>query len=604
MGLISRRELQAALLVSLFAVSAQGQAPTVEERLSDPVYVSWGAQEKVSKCVDCHYNGPNLLQVVSQQSNLTAFSRREELEEWLTKDKHTIARRRVEPFAESSTKAELDALIVKLDALARTSAEALRERGFRVDLSQVGLTEFPKQWIGQSNFLSRRICDKLWGDGHVETERGYQDFRDNCLTCHGGYKDGDSGFDLADKGDAQLGIDCLYCHQQSEGSWVADHTDPQQWRLKAPAEKTTAGMRNLVQTSVQADLCFDCHVGNRSKGMFVNHEMYAAGHPPLPSIELETFCGEMPQHWQTPRQLYKSLEGYPQRDQYFETNYPGVIGQAGVEETYWKTRKMLIGALAARKKTLDLIIETAQNHSWADYSLYDCAACHHELKSDSKRQQRMNPALFVSYPGKDGRYAGAPGRPRQSEWPDLLLYAGSLFAGNGKAVMLGERDLHLRFSEQPFGDPQRVAQQARELREAIDQAIKVAESKPIREENARKILGVIALVPEEKLLTYDAARQLMWAMHVIKSEMQAAGAQVEATGNVVRLIDSLDPPEIGPGQTGVDLSLPSGREQFIYPESVSKELPLRAAYDPDVLSTRLQEIARLMTADIKRREAQ
>ncbi len=39
----------------------------------------------------------------------------------------------------------------------------------------------------------------------------------------------------------------------------------------------------------------------------MTHEMYAAGHPPLPSVELQTFCEEMPQHWQTPRELYDSL---------------------------------------------------------------------------------------------------------------------------------------------------------------------------------------------------------------------------------------------------------------------------------------------------------
>ena len=31
----------------------------------------------------------------------------------------------------------------------------------------------------------------------------------------------------------------------------------------------------------------------------VTHEMYAAGHPPLPGFEIATFCSQMPPHWES-----------------------------------------------------------------------------------------------------------------------------------------------------------------------------------------------------------------------------------------------------------------------------------------------------------------
>ncbi len=191
--------------------------------------MSWVSHADVSSCISCHYDGPNVGQILGGQgSKLTAFSRRQELEFWLSNDKHTIARRRVEPFAESRTESELNALLVKLEVLAQSIAEQLQQSGITIDKSQLGLTEFPKEWIGESNFLSRRICDKLWGSDAVDTADGYAKFRDNCLTCHGGYQPGESGFDLADTGDAQLGISCLYCHQIGDNeAWVAAHSAPE-----------------------------------------------------------------------------------------------------------------------------------------------------------------------------------------------------------------------------------------------------------------------------------------------------------------------------------------------------------------------------------------
>src|SRR3989442_4861609 len=43
--------------------------------------------------------------------------------------------------------------------------------------------------------------------------------------------------------------------------------------------------------------CFTCHIGTPSERKMVTHEMYAAGHPPLPSIEIENQLANMPAHW-------------------------------------------------------------------------------------------------------------------------------------------------------------------------------------------------------------------------------------------------------------------------------------------------------------------
>ncbi|GAA5511118.1 multiheme c-type cytochrome [Novipirellula caenicola] len=575
------RQIPSGILFVLFIVTGPiGWTQTTpdtltrEEKLSDPVYMSWVASEPVGRCVSCHVMGPTDAEIDSGRSgDLTSFSRRSEMMHWLQKDKHTIARRRIEPFAAEQSEDELLKLYERLDSQIERAIEGYKRRGETIDRSQVGLESIPEEWIGQSNLLSRRICDKLWGSGSVTTEAGYAKFRDHCLTCHGGYHDGASGFDLADLDNAQLGIDCLYCHQQGENDqWVTPHQVPEKWRLQPPQAKSAAGMRNLVDTSNQAQLCMDCHVGNRSKNMFVSHEMYAAGHPPIPSIELQQFCAEMPQHWQTPTQLYQSLADYPQRNDYFNINYPGLLDSADASDVFWNTRKMLIGALVARQQMLDLYIQSEAAQDWADYSLYDCAACHHELRSNSLRQQRG--------------YVGAPGRPRQYEWPDALLTIAYLFSGKETLTQSRamESELEQLFSEQPFGDPHRIAAAATQLSDHITTAIDTIEQKPLDARIALAVLRGLATTPKSKLVTYDAARQVIWAMQTIASELEIQGKPLAA--ELHDRIRQLGDPEV----TGVSSNLPSGRKQFIYPDRLEADLHQRAQYDPSRLAAQLQRL--------------
>ncbi|WP_372719396.1 multiheme c-type cytochrome [Novipirellula sp.] len=577
------RQIPTGVAIVLFAVtSAVGWAQTAsdtlsrEERLSDPVYMSWVASEPVGKCVSCHVMGPTDAEIDSGESgDLTSFSRRSEMMYWLQKDKHTIARRRVEPFAAEQSEDELLKLYDRLDTQIEKAIEGYKKRGETIDRNKVGLESIPEEWIGQSNLLSRRICDKLWGSGSVTTAAGYAKFRDHCLTCHGGYHAGASGFDLADLDNAQLGIDCLYCHQQDDNDeWIAPHRDPKKWRLKSPQEKSTAGLRNLVDTSNQAQLCFDCHIGNRSKNMFVSHEMYAAGHPPIPSIELQQFCAEMPQHWQTPAQLYDSLADYPQRNDYFNLNYPGLLGSTNAGAVFWNTRKMLIGSLVARQQMLELYIQSGSDsaQNWADYSLYDCAACHHELRSNSVRQQRG--------------YVGAPGRPRQYEWPDAILTIAYLFYGKETLAQSRslENEIEQLFSEQPFGDPHRVAAAATQLRDHITAAIDAVEQKPVDARIALAVLRGLATTPKSRLVTYDAARQVIWAMQTIATELELEGKPIAP--ELHDRIRQLGNPET----TGISSDLPSGRKQFIYPDRLEMDLRLRAQYDPSRLVAQLKSL--------------
>ena len=546
------------MLVSLaFGSITLGQTASRDE---DPVRQAWEKNPEVMVCDQCHY-AP---QTAGLQKLDTAYSRQNELSFWLANDKHAIARRRVQPLTEDEVRVEAKKLLEQL--------KPLRDK--------VNLRETILGWLGTSNTLSRRICDNL---GYEVNNPSDTRFRDNCLTCHGGYRN-DIPTDAVHFSAGQPGISCTHCHQDGiNETWVGLHglrNKREQWRLSQPAQKQTLGMRDLTTTSKQADLCFDCHIGNRKQNQFVTHAMYAAGHPPLPSIELQTFCQQMPQHWRSAGEVGNDVSE-PVKSQFFLSNYPGITSP---DETCWDTRKIMIGALAARKKNLDLLIDSSEMNRWADYSLYDCSACHHELRSESRRQARG--------------YHSAPGRPRQHEWANLqLMHASRFLSDNETTIVQLERQLKDSFSAQPFGDERRVVDHALALRTQIEQAIEQGEKRPIDHQTARQFLHLLASTPVDQIITYDSARQVVWAMQAISSELQSKGHGL--TPNIEQLIAQLDQPTIGDGNTGIATQLPSGRTQFIYEQGLKEDLERRAAFDPDLLKSRLQEIDEALTVESK-----
>ena len=66
------------------------------------------------------------------------------------------------------------------------------------------------------------------------------------------------------------------------------------WRTKKYEQY---GMTNLRDPVRRTELCLSCHLGDIACGKFVTHDMFAAGHPPLPAFEVESFLEQMPPHW-------------------------------------------------------------------------------------------------------------------------------------------------------------------------------------------------------------------------------------------------------------------------------------------------------------------
>ncbi len=246
-----------------------------------------------------------------------------------------------------------------------------------------------------------------------------------CLTCH--------ATDLSPNSKQErkltefireefLGISCNACHGVNE-KWQTDHVKTSEmtkltlpdangkdqeltffkWRTMTPAYKSEAGMKNLRDPHVKADLCASCHVGNPAENKVITHDMYAAGHPPLPPLELVTFMNGEPRHWGYPSEL-KFLQDYSKAD---PAKAWEIFRFKPADKDNYLARHMVAGAMASLKAEMSLLAAAKPDAAGLDYARFDCYSCHHDLKYPSALQER----------GYEGR---VPGRPPLKAWVAAL----------------------------------------------------------------------------------------------------------------------------------------------------------------------------------------
>ena len=331
---------------------------------------------------------------------------------------------------------------------------------------------------GMTNDLGRKMLARLpqgkdagWVAGH-------------CATCHAVDTLAGDDFappvvDPAGRFDTADGVSCTACHGTA-AAWQTRHYEERTdaagekslpWRKLDPAEKAKAGLRDLRDPAVKAKLCATCHVGSDELGRVVTHDMYAAGHPPLPPFELATYLEGEPRHWSPTAKL-------PHFDKVAEN--PGELWRlyhaqpAGVEVP--AGRELAAGAVAALRAEATLLEAGAESsRDGLDFARFDCFACHHDLKTPSDRQARAPKH-------------GAPGRPTLR--PSLAALAEVV-----AAHAAGSPDAKLKASaadfaakwdalsaaavERPFGNPDAVRSAAAGLVRWCDAFLDVQSRHPV-----------------------------------------------------------------------------------------------------------------------------
>ena len=432
----------------------------------------------VKECAACH-SAPS---PIYEQLKVTRFIRLVEAKEWFERDKHAYAFHLV-----------------------------------RQDLPEADL-ERPEN---KSNKLSVEIRKRLkWPVGQV----GDAMFQAKCLTCH-------AGVDLSLPSPSQevlqtnlqFGVQCEACHGPGSEYTKTDQHQQVSWRAKTPAEKSKLGMWDLASPSTCADVCLSCHLGSITQGRFVSHDMYAAGHPPLPPFDLQTFLDAMPPHWQTiqnkPYQAAtdkQQTQEFVLQSEYYLAHYdlqslgPMDKIEQAIKSSYDRTRRSMIGGLVANDNGIKLIHAAAaqaqvEPNNWGDFSMYDCMGCHQEL---SKSKVRWRP---------DSRI---PGRAFPSNW--LSLEHPSLHKTNASNHDRLTNEMFAAFNSVPFGDAKKLAALSNDHLVSLADRFRDRnrmERQIMSEADVKHWLQVLLADREEKLTDYWMAKQTAWMVTVAVKEL-------------------------------------------------------------------------------------
>ncbi len=449
--------------------------PLLTELKSQFLFAEEGFTEIGAKeCAACHSHPSPLY----QRLGVTNFVRLEEASLWFARDKHAFAYQ-----------------MVCQDAI--TDQEG-------ADKASCCSPE-----MRASKQLAAKICDKL---GWMPTDGN---FEKQCLTCHAGLNH-QTPLDMIDRNKLQFGVSCEACHGPGSTYTLRENHQQPSWRTKSHEEKTKLGMNDLTSASVTARVCYSCHIGELEKNRFVTHEMYAAGHPPLPPIDLQTFLDAMPPHWEPLRNKpYPSEKGekppasFALQDEYLKQRF-GDENQAAWRDGFERTQRSMIGALVANEVGVKLTHAIAERDDlWLDFAAYDCLGCHHELKKDTPRFRPL------------GR---TPGRPYPAAW--WALEHNDFLTKPPESREDTAQTFLAAFDRVPFGDRNQLSSFKIDHFAELDrrsQTRMIEERKPMSEAQVRQWLAKLYQSRESMLDDYWVCKQTAWMFTIAIQELAARG---------------------------------------------------------------------------------
>jgi hypothetical protein len=392
-----------------------------------------------------------------------------------------------------------------------------------------------------------------------------------CVSCHGVFIDEEKlrhrTFQVED------GVSCVACHGAYR-EWVALHGDVlerDRWRsYSRKVKEEKYGMKDLWDPIQRARLCLSCHLGNAAEGKVITHALYAAGHPPLPSVEIATFSDALPRHWQYLKEKKLEVQKLLHLDH----------GEIDFEQT----KLLVLSGAVALREALGLLSDQAalatreggQANAWPELAQFDCYACHHDLQKPSWRQQRG--------------FVGTPGRPPMRSWPTALAQRSLGQLGEAdKELEKRLKGVHETFAAQPFGKPKEIAAAARQTVDWLDQRIgKLSETRYDRAV-AGRFLRALAGLPREEIPDYDSARQFAWAFRIVYGELYDDPGRAPANDRAIRqILETL--------AKDLRLQLPSGRKQSIT-DQLEENLKGTSDYDPARFKRAFAELAKLLPAE-------
>jgi hypothetical protein len=309
-----------------------------------------------------------------------------------------------------------------------------------------------------------------------------------CLSCHATV--GPAKAKAPELAPLSDGVSCEACHGPAE-VWQDKHLSPT-WRALAslPLVRDADGMNNLSTPAARATTCVDCHVGNRSRGMDMNHDLIAAGHPRL-NFEFGSYLAAYPKHWKE--------KGDPAE---FEAK-TWAIGQVVTAQAVLD----LVAARALASEPGGKQAAPAPEAVWPEFSEYECFACHHSLTNPSPYQ-------------KPGHVLG---RLPWQTWPSTMLPE---LAKGRPGIKLGawtELQAEMARAEPR---PVEVAKLAARGKEQLGELLKALESGGLGQQNIESLLTELTSRPVSVGESWDRATQRYLALEALVRNSRKAGRAI------------------------------------------------------------------------------
>ena len=179
----------------------------------------------------------------------------------------------------------------------------------------------------------------------IAAKRGEPGY-DNCLRCHNLEPEPNL---RATSWQPREHVSCESCHGPAE-KWLALHATDSWGDSRTTAEQESQLKLGFVPPQRMAKKCSECHVGAPDRQ--VNHDLIAAGHPPL-RFEFAMDMARMPKHWRN------------------------------TSQTRWQQWRT--GQEANALSFLDLVESRLAGDSVVpEFSEYECSSCHHPISSASR----------------------------------------------------------------------------------------------------------------------------------------------------------------------------------------------------------------------------
>lgn len=430
-----------------------------------------------------------------------------------------------------------------------------------------------------------------------------------CLSCHSNWQKGHPKPEVFEEG-----VSCESCHGAAS-EYGDEHRKKDFWK-KTPQEKEeTYGLIDVHNPAKRSQQCLSCHVGNTAEGKVVTHDMFAAGHPPLPGIAVESFAERMPPHWQTIGE--KTL--LSPEDRALITQLLGIK-----EGELQRSKAVAVSAVATLRESVSLLASQAEEAAqvdggqWPQLAQFDCYACHHELQSPSWRQAQRTRDFVPWSESASGLIRVRPGRPQPPQWPEALILAAVRHAGESEAESQSlVREYYTKtnalrkvFDTQPFGRPKEIAPEAAQLAAWLDSVMKrLATERVIDAPAVQRFAIALCQSSNELILDYESACQVVNAATVLARDLTAnggslVGVEAKMKPGVKRVLDELHqmlalplPPVVTAPADPAERPDPDAKPETKpdhYEQDLANRLKAMMNYNPLEFQAKMKELAKAL----------